>query len=63
MSFALSQIEEESKASEAREDGAVADASQVPEAKAEEDKEDQKDGKKKKNRCASCNKKIGLTGK
>lgn len=59
------QIEEEPKASEARADGAVAveDVSQVPQVKADEDKEEQKDGKKKKNRCASCNKKVGLTGK
>jgi len=36
--------------------------SQAPELKPDEDKDENKDGKKKKNRCASCNKKVGLTG-
>jgi len=37
---------------------AVAIDLQAPELKLEEDR----DGKKKKNRCGSCNKKVGLTG-
>jgi len=57
--------EEEPKTSEvegAEAASAVADATLADLVKADEDKEEQKDGKKKKNRCASCNKKVGLTG-
>jgi hypothetical protein len=65
-SSSLFQIEEEPKISEvegAEASAAVVDASLADLVKADEDKEEQKDGKKKKNRCASCNKKVGLTGK